>query len=150
MLTLSHVNRLWELNRFFQDWSIVKIWLRRRCEENWQKRCVYPKELIPWKKWPSLWQYPNNETTWCCCEPTCLSLQSLFWPWPVWPLTLTHMTLDLDTCDLWPNLVTLGQMVPVVPRYEYFSSNFGLVTDRNWRIWPGLASHPLQRQCFFI
>ncbi len=24
----------------------------------------------------------------------------LIWPWPMWPLTLTHVTFDLDICDL--------------------------------------------------
>ena len=38
----------------------------------------------------------KNEATWRWCEPTCLSLGPVIWPWPMWPLTLTHVTFDLD------------------------------------------------------
>ncbi len=72
-----------------------------------------------------------NEATWRCCEPTCLSLGSLFdldqcdlWPWYLWPLTyrlhmkctmqrpwnqvlFTHVTL---TFDLRPWPLTLNQV----------------------------------------
>ncbi len=38
-----------------------------------------------------------NEATWCYCEHTCLSLEfSNSWPWPGWPMTLTHVTFDLE------------------------------------------------------
>ncbi len=39
------------------------------------------------------------------------------WPWPMWPLTLTHMTFDLD------QYLQDGQTRP-----EFFSSEFFLVT----------------------
>ena len=47
------------------------------------------------------------KATWRCCEPTCLSLQTLFdlnsrdqWPWPAWPFTLKTVTFDLEvTCQ---------------------------------------------------
>ncbi len=76
-----------------------------------------------------------NEATWRCCEPTCLSLGSLFdldlwdlWPWHLWPLTyrlhmkctmqrpwnrvlFTHVTLTFDLrpwpWTRWPLILTL-------------------------------------------
>ncbi len=46
----------------------------------------------------------TSEATWRCCEPTCLSLESLFdlWPWPTWPLTLIFVFV-LSSSDFWSN-----------------------------------------------
>ena len=48
----------------------------------------------------------KNEATWCCHEPTCLCLGP--------NLTLTHVTFDLDPCNLW----TLGK----ISKKWFFSS----------------------------
>ena len=29
----------------------------------------------------------------------------LGWPWPTWPLTLTHVTFEPDPCDPWPPIL---------------------------------------------
>ncbi len=41
-------------------------------------------------------------------------LWPLDWAWPSWPLTLTHVTFDLDPCDPWPPtfLVSLSNEAP--------------------------------------
>ena len=38
-----------------------------------------------------------------------LKPESSLWPWPMWPLNLTHInvTFDVDPCDLWPWLTML-------------------------------------------
>ncbi len=56
----------------------------------------------------------NNEATWRCCEPTCLSLGPLFdlWPWPSWPLTLISKDINFYLvifCPMNYFLVTDGQ-----------------------------------------
>ncbi len=70
----------------------------------------------------------KNEATWPFCEPTCLSLGSLFdldqcdlWPWYLWPLTdRFHMKCTMQRpwnqvlftrdLDLWPTTLTLHQV----------------------------------------
>ena len=50
---------------------------------------------------------------------------TLGWPWPLWPLTLTNVTYDLDPHDPWPS-ISAGGLSNKAPNHIFWSGDLDL------------------------